>query len=139
MEDFLIQYLPDIIKVVVAFVTGGGLFGLYQTYIKNKEVNNNAKVADIKTPVEVESLQIAGMETLIENLQADNRVLRDERDQWRAGFNELQERLNSVNQELGKTQKVLMDLQTEMDRLRKSIPESELNVDVRSNGWEHIE
>jgi chromosome segregation ATPase len=122
VEEFIIQHLPDIVKIIVAFVTGGGALGLYQTFVKNKEVKSNAKIADIKTPVEVESMQIAGMEVLIENLQEDNKILRDERDRWREGFNELQDRLNAVNNELAKTQRVLMDLQHEMDRLRKSIP-----------------
>jgi predicted nuclease with TOPRIM domain len=134
VEEFIIQHLPDIAKIIVAFVTGGGALGLYQTFVKNKEVKSNAKIADIKTPVEVESMQIAGMEVLIENLQEDNKVLRDERDRWREGFNELQDRLNAVNNELAKTQRVLMDLQHEMDRLRKSIPMEPLPPKADSHG-----
>lgn len=112
---------PELVKYVLTFIFGGGLWAAIKTYFDSREVSERSKVAKIKTPLELESMQLTGLETLAKNLQEDNEVLRKDRDYYKEQYEMVSEKLQKLSDELDRQEEANHKLRMEIDSLRKEL------------------
>lgn len=119
----------EFLKYVLTFLFGGGLFTGMKVWSDHTEVKQNAKIAKMKTPLEMDAIQVAGMETLAKNLQADNDVLRADRAYWKGEYEKMKQEVERLSDELERQEernrilrKHIEDLQRHMDSAEKRSP-----------------
>jgi len=117
------------LKWILAFIAGGALWSGITAIYNAKQVRTNAKIANMKAPVEVENMRVAGMEVLTKNLQADNQVLRADRDYWKGEYEKMKTEVERLSAELERQEernrtlrKHIEDLQAHMDAAEKRSP-----------------
>lgn len=95
---------PAIVYSIITFVFGGGLTGLVTAIATNRRVKAEAQNAGAKTQPEINQLTVGTMGEVINNLQNDNKVLREERDKYMKRLQEMEERVAFLTTELSKVQ-----------------------------------
>lgn len=118
MEEF-VSYLLDLLFV------GGGLaaiFGIYKTFKEGKRAWSESKAIDAKTPVDVRKTEVETLDLVIENLQEENKILRDDRDYWKGMYTEVQEQVSALAKELDEYRVRVRELQESLDDFAKHSP-----------------
>lgn len=137
MIEFLMQ--PQTLYYVLTFIFGGGLFSLIKTFVESKQINANAKGINLKSPLEAENLQISGMESLIKNLQDDNKVLRDDRDYWKGNYEMVREQVEKLSAELDRQEERNAKLRAEIDKMKARLDEAEKRSPAHVAGRDDLE
>lgn len=114
--------LTEIIWLTVTFILGGGISQGIRAWRESKKIQQEAETLGLKTPVEIESIQIAGMDTLIKNLQAENEMLREDRDYWRGMYNAIKSEVDALAKEMDVYRKRISDLQNALDAAARHSP-----------------
>ena len=115
----------EFLKYILTFLFGGGLFTGLKVWSDHKEVKQNAKIANMKTPVEIDAIQVTGLETLAKNLQADNQVLRDDRDYWKDEYEKMKTEVERLSDELERQEKRNRVLRQHIEELQKQMDNAE--------------
>lgn len=140
MIETLLTFLlsAEALKLLLTFIAGGGLFTAVKTYFDAKEVKTNSKIAKMKAPVEVNAIQVSGMETLAKNLQADNEVLRADRDYWRENYEMVKEQVARLSAELSRQEEQNHKLRLEVDALKAKLDKAEQNSPAARSDRMHL-
>ena len=136
MIETLLTFLlsAEALKLLLTFIAGGGLFTAVKTYFDAKEVKTNSKIAKMKAPVEVDAIQVSGMETLAKNLQADNEVLREDRDYWKHNYDLVKEQVGKLSEELARQEEHNHRLRLEVDGLKAKLDRVEQDSPAAKSG-----
>ena len=116
---------PEFLKYILTFLFGGGLFTGLKVWSDHKEVKQNAKIANMKTPVEIDAIQVTGLETLAKNLQTDNQVLRDDRDYWKGEYEKMKTEVERLSDELERQEQRNKVLRQHIEQLQKQMDDAE--------------
>lgn len=105
--------------LILTFLLGGGLTSAVKTFRENGKLKAEAKSIGLKTPAEVESLQMEGMAKLIEKLQADNDDLREDRNYYRDEFGRVRKELDDMIKLMDEQSEQLKTLRDELDSMER--------------------
>lgn len=120
-------FSAEVLKLILTFIMGGGLMTLIKTYFDSREVATNSKIANMKAPVEKDAIQITSFNTLVERLQEDNRVLREDRDYWKGNYEIVRAQVDKLSDELERQEESNHRLRMEVEDLKRQLDKVESN------------
>lgn len=117
--------LSEIVWLAVTFILGGGISQGVRAWRESQKIQREAETLGLKTPVEIESIQVAGMDTLIKNLQSENEMLREDRNYWRGMYNAVRNEVDALAKEMDVYRKRISELQSALDAAGQHSPGQE--------------
>lgn len=90
---------------------GGGISTAISSWRAAKKTQAEADALGLKTPVEVESMQVSSMDIVIKNLHSENKLLREDRDYWKGMYNTIKDEVDNLVKEMDDYRRRITELQ----------------------------
>ena len=114
---------------IVTFIVGGGLAELFRSLRESRKLKAEARGLEVDTEIAEDRAHSDALVLIIDNLRADNKVVRDERDGYRSERDDYWKRLREAEARIERLQAELNSIQTELLSFMKNRPPSDPPAD----------